>query len=143
MNKNIKGIVDIFMVIAVALSYIRWDGDPTNHIIVGVICGLLFSFHFGLNKKMHIALCKASRSKKLNGSAKRKHLIDMLLLVVWFVVFISGFLAIGYYVGAMESMRTFSRIHGVSSRLGGVLILAHIVQHKNQLLSYFKTRMKN
>jgi hypothetical protein len=50
-NKKVRIAVYILMLSAVILSYRRFDGNPTLHIIAGSICALLFAIHFSLNEK--------------------------------------------------------------------------------------------
>jgi hypothetical protein len=135
----LKKVVDILMLLAVVLSYIRWTGDPTFHAIAGIVCSLLFVIHFCLNRKTFAAYGKSI--KKLNKATKLRYLIDVLLVVVWSVAIIAGFPALGVYIGMFERAFQIGRLHGVFARLGAVLIVFHVMQHGKQIKSYFiKTR---
>jgi hypothetical protein len=54
-NKKIKVAVDVLMLLAVIISYIRWHGDSTFHTVAGIACSLLFVIHFCLNRKTFAA----------------------------------------------------------------------------------------
>ena len=142
-SRTAKIIVDILMLLFIVLSLVRWEGSPVFHIVVGSGCFLLFTIHVILNKKQLTALAKANKSGKLPSAAKLKYWINILLIVVWSVAIVSGFVAIGHYSGGIESLYATSRIHGISSRLGCLLILVHALQHHKQIISYFKRKATN
>jgi hypothetical protein len=124
------------MLFAVICSYIRWEGEPTLHVIVGSVCAMLFAIHFYLNRKIFAAFGKGM--KKLNISKKTKYLIDWLLIIIWSVAIISGLLALLSYLGIIEAMLNFRRFHGIFCRVGGGLLIIHIIQHGKQIISYIK-----
>jgi hypothetical protein len=125
------------MLVAVILSFIRWDDNPTFHAIAGVTCALLFSIHFYLNRKAFAAYSKSI--KKLKTLVRLRWLTDLLLVIIWSIAVVSGFLAILPYAGIMESEISFGRFHGVFARVGGILIVIHLFQHVKQIISYVKT----
>jgi hypothetical protein len=135
-NKTVRIIVDIMMIAAVILAYLRWDGDPTAHIIYGIACLIFFAIHFYLNIKTFIALCKAIR--KLKPPVKLKCVVDIFLIIVWGVTFITGFIALVGYDAISTAVSGMGRIHGIFARMGSGLILFHIIQHGSQILSYIK-----
>jgi hypothetical protein len=137
-NKKIKIVVNILMLIAVILSYRRFDVNPTSHVIAGIICSLLFVIHFYLNRKTFTAFSKGM--KKLKLSVKLKYLIDWLLIIAWSIAIILGFFALLSYLEILDTAFDFRRLHGVFARVGGVLILIHIFQHGRQFISYFKKK---
>lgn len=137
-GKTAKIAVDICMAIFLALSFVRWDGDPAFHFAVGVACALFFAIHVCIHRKWLKAVTKNCFAGKLNKAAKGKYVVDVFLLAVWSIVIITGFLAIGSYVGGISRMHVFSRIHGISARLGLLLIVFHVIQHRSQIVSYFR-----
>jgi len=139
-SRSTKIIVDILMTVFLILSFIRWEGDATFHIIVGSACSLFFAVHVLIHRKWLKAVTKSCMAGKLNKKHKGKYVVNILLLIIWSVAIITGFLAIGYFVGGVERMAIFSRIHGISSRVGLVLIVVHAVQHWVQIKSYFGRR---
>ena len=136
-DRNKKIIVDIFMTIFLILSFIRWEGDPTFHLIVGTICAIFFTIHVCIHRKWLKAVTESFMEGKINKTIKGKYIIDVLLLVVWVIAIVTGFLAIGPYIAGIERS-VFGRLHGVSARLGLLLIVIHIVQHRSQIISYIK-----
>ena len=139
-SRSTKIIVDILMTVFLILSFIRLDGDPTFHIIVGSACSLFFAVHVLIHRKWLKAITKSCLAGKLNKKHKGKYVVNILLLIIWSVAIITGFLAIGYFVGEIEGMAVFSRIHGISSRVGLLFIVVHVVQHQAQIKSYFGKR---
>ncbi|MCL2376155.1 MAG: hypothetical protein FWC76_02045 [Defluviitaleaceae bacterium] len=136
-SKSTKIIVDVCMIVFLVLSFVRWEGDPTFHFVVGAGCTLFFAAHVFIHRKWIKAVTKSCMAGKLNKSLKWKYVIDMLLLVMWGIAIATGFLAIGSYVGGIDWMFVFSRIHGITSRIGLVLIVIHVIQHWPQIKSYF------
>ena len=137
--KAIKIIVDILMLVFIILSVIRWDGDPTFHIVVGSGCALFFTIHFLLNIKPFTAMTK--KFGKLNLKMKSQYTIDLLLIVVWTVAIITGFIAIPFYLDG-ETIYRIGRVHGIFARVGCGFSVIHLIQHYKQIISYFKKRKK-
>ena len=97
-NRTIKIIVDAFMLVFIALSLVRWDGDPTFHIVVGGVCSALFSIHVFLNRKWLFSVTKTLKSGKANSKTKWQYIVDLLLIIVWGISIITGFLSIAPYL---------------------------------------------
>ena len=137
-NRNTKIIVDICMTIFMILSFVRWSGDNgfIFHAIVGTACTLFFTLHVCLHWKWIKAVTKSVFDGRLNQALKWKYIINMLLLVIWGIAIITGFLAIGYFSVGIEGMYAFSRLHGVTSRIGLALVIIHAYQHLPQIKSY-------
>ena len=141
-SRTTKIIVDILMTIFIILSFIRWEeSDFPFHAIVGTACTLFFTLHVLIHRKWIKAVTKSFLAGKLNNKLRGKYLVDMLLLAIWSVSIITGFLAIGYFLYDIEWMYIFSRLHGVTSRIGLGLVVIHIFQHIPQIKSYLG--MKN
>jgi len=139
-SKGAKIIVDILMTIFLALSFVRWEGDPTFHFVVGAGCTLFFALHICIHRKWIKSVTKSCVAGKLNKSLKWKYIVDILLLVVWGASIITGLLAIGHYVGGAESMSGFGRLHGVTARVGLALVVIHVYQHRGQIGAYLGIR---
>ena len=140
-SRTTKIIVDILMTVFLILSFIRWEGDPTFHLIVGTACALFFAMHVCIHRKWIKAVTKLFWAGKINKMIKGKYVIDVLLLAVWAIAIVTGFLAIGPYIAGIERS-VFGRLHGVFVRLGLLLIVVHIVQHRSQIVSYVKVKTK-
>jgi len=138
-----KILVNIGMLVFVILSFIRWDGDPTFHIIVGTVCTLFFAFHIAIHRKWLTSITGKVAKRTANAKVTRLYVVDVLLLVTWGVAIITGFLAIPPYLSEIEGMSWLGRIHGVSSRIACIIAVVHIIQHSKQIRSYFKRRNKS
>ena len=130
------------MTIFLILSFVRWEGDSTFHFVVGSACTLFFALHVFIHRKWLMAVTKSWMVGKMNPALKWSYGADILLLLVWTVAILTGILAIGPFVGAIEGMAIFGRIHGVTSRLGLGLVVIHIVQHRKQIISYFRIKKR-
>jgi len=62
---------------------------------------------------------------------------SILLAVVWGIVIITGFLALGVIVGGIESLVVFGRVHNLAVRAGLVYTVAHAFRYRAQIMSYF------
>ena len=131
-----KIVIDILMTIFLVLSFVRWDGDPTFHFVVGIGCTVFFAAHVFVHRKWIKAVTKSCLAGKLKKSVAGKYIINMALLIMWTTSIVTGFLAIGSYVGDIEWMSVFSSIHGITARIGLGLVIIHIVQHWKQIKSY-------
>jgi len=141
-KKTTKIIVDIFMVIFMSLSFVRWEGSPAFHIAVGTICALFFSIHVCIHRKWLISVTESCFAGKLNKTVKYKYVINILLFTVWSIVIITGFLAISPYMQGIERS-FFGRLHGIFARLGLLLVVFHVIQQRSQIISYIKRKKVN
>ena len=143
-NRKFKIIVDILMTIFVVLSFVRWGGDAgfMFHAAVGSVFTLLIALHLYLNRKWAVSATKSMITKKANRKTKQLYVVDMILAAVWGIVIITGFLAIPSFSNDIESFYVFSRIHAASSRVGAVIILIHIYQHRGHIRSYTGLKKK-
>ena len=144
-SRNTKIIVDIFMTTFLILSFIRWNGGGgfIFHAIVGTACALFFILHVYIHWKWIKAVTKSVFDGKLNQTLKWKYAINMFLLVIWGIAIATGFLAIGYFLAEIETMYVFSRLHGVTSRIGFGLVVIHAYQHLPQIKSYMRIKSKS
>ena len=140
-KKRTKIIIDIVMTIFVVLSFVRWDAhNAMFHFIVGTACAAAFVAHVFVHRKWVVAVTISFFTGKIKKKMLGKYLVDLALLLVWDVSIITGFLAIGYFWGGVAEMAVFSRIHGVTARVGLALVIVHVIQHIPQIKSYFKKR---
>jgi len=140
-SRRAKIIVDIAMTIFLILSFIRWNNsDPAFHLIVGTACTLFFAAHIFIHRKWLVSVTKSYLANKINSTLAGKYKVNVLLLAVWGTCIITGFLALGSLLGGIEWMFLFSRIHGVTARIGLLLTVIHIFQHRNQILSYLSKK---
>ena len=146
-NRRTKIIVNILMTNFLILSFIRWDGmgGVIYHIVVGSACALFFSAHIFIYKKWIKATTKSCFADKLSKALKGKYIIDILLLVVWSISIVTGFIAVVPFFRESVSGFVQGRLNGLTARIGLVLIIIHVVQHIPQIKSYFgfKRRVEN
>ena len=134
-----KIIIDVFMTVFLILSFVRWEAhNAMFHFIVGTACAAAFVAHVFVHRKWVVAVTKSFFAGKIKKAVLGKYLVDMALMLVWDVSIITGFLAIGYFWGGIAEMAVFSRIHGVTARVGLALVIVHVIQHIPQIKSYFK-----
>jgi len=141
--RNIKIIIDILMLLLIILSFASWYSAPTFHIIAGSACTLLFAIHVLLNRKWLESVTKNFKTGKVTARAKRLYIIDFLMIIVWGIATITGFLAIPSYINETENTFGAIVIHGVSARFGCILVVVHIFQHMGQIRSYLTRKMNN
>jgi len=131
-SRSAKIVVDLCMTTFLALSFVRWESDPTFHLIVGTSCTLFFTLHVIIHRKWLVSVTRSCLEGKMNWALRGKYVVDLLLLVVWGISVATGVLAVWF--------DAFGRIHGLSARLGLVLVVIHVVQHRGQIRSYFKRK---
>jgi len=137
-----KIIVDVAMTVFLVLSFIRWEGDPAFHYIVGIGCTVFFILHVIIHSKWLKAATKACFRRKLKKKAVFQYVVNMLLIIVWSLSLITGFLSIGYFSGGVLWMSGFGRFHGITARIGLGLIVVHFLQHWRTILSYIGIKIK-
>jgi len=144
-SKRAKIIVDILMTIFIVLSFARWDGmgGAAYHFIVGSACALFFAVHICIHRKWIKACTKSFFAGKLNKTLGGKYIINMLLLVVWSISIITGFIAIPPFLSDMDITSAMGSLHGITARIGLGLIVIHIIQHMPQIMSYFGIKKRN
>ena len=142
-NGKTKIIVDILIFVILIIELIPTKIIPFYvHYVLGLIFTVFILVHIFLNRKWCITITKALISGKPNQKAKRQYRTDLLLLILWILITISGFSAMGYTMGAGEEFAIFKHIHVIFSRISVLVILIHLYQHKGQIRSYFKKSSK-
>ena len=143
-SRRTKIIVDIVMTVFLILSFIRWDGvgGAVYHIVVGSICALFFSIHMFIHRKWIKATTKSCFVGKLNKSLRGKYVVNMLLLVVWSVSIVTGFIAIIPFFSETYVGFGWGRLHGITARIGLALIVVHVIQHAPEIKSYLGVRKR-
>ena len=143
-SRRTKIIVDIFMAVFLILSFIRWDGvgGAIYHITVGSLCAFFFALHIFIHRKWIKAMTKSCFSGKLNKALRGKYIIDILLLVIWGISIITGFIAIAPFFAETDASFGWGRFHGITARVGFGLVVVHIIQHMPQIKSYLGIKLK-
>jgi len=138
-SRTTKIIIDILMTIFLILSFIRWeDSHFIFHAAVGTACALFFIMHVCIHWKWLKAVTKSFLEGKLKTALRGKYVVDVLLVIVWGIAIITGFLAVGYFSFGISGLAWLSRLHAVSSRIGLVLVGVHVFQHLPQIRGYLR-----
>jgi len=138
-NGKIKIIIDILIFVILIIELVPTEIIPVyTHYLLGLLFPVLLLIHIYLNRKWCITITKAFISGKPNQKTKRQYRTDLLLLVLWILVILSGFPAMGYAMGQGDEFVIYKQIHVVLARIGSLVILIHLYQHKGQIYSYFK-----
>jgi len=127
------------MTIFLILSFIRWEGagGAIYHIIVGTLCAFFFALHIFIHRKWIKATTKSCITGKLSRALRGKYIVNILLLVVWGISIITGFIAIVPFISDASGGFGLGRLHGITARVGLVFIVVHVIQHIPQIKSYF------
>ena len=143
-SRRAKIIVDILMTIFLILAFIRWDGTvgAIYHIVVGALCAFFFALHIFIHRKWIKATTKSLFARTMNKSLIGKYIIDILLLAAWSISIITGFIAIAPFFSELEGGFGWGRLHGITARIGLLLIVVHVVQHIPQIKSYLGLKKK-
>ena len=137
--RAVKIHIDILLLVFLVMSLIPVDTIPlAGHIISGSLFTVLFIVHTRLNKQWYRSVISVVKSEKINKKVKRRFLIDLLLMTVWPLAIITGIIAA--ILDNKESPILF--IHIRLALWGLILIVIHLVQHWNQIRSYFSRKKK-
>ena len=135
-NRRTKIAVDLLMTIFLVLSFVRWEaGNFAFHAVVGTACALLFCAHILIHRKWLKATTASCFAGKLSNALRWKYFVDILLLVLWGVSIVTGFVAVVPFLDGVAGS-LWGRLHGVTARVGLALIVIHAVQHLPQIKSY-------
>ena len=138
-NGKTKVIIDILIFAILIIELVPTEIIPVYaHYLLGLLFPVLLLIHIYLNRKWCITITKALISGKPNQKTKRQYRMDLLLLVLWTLVILSGFPAMGYAMGQGDEFVIYKHIHVILARIGSLVILIHLYQHKGQIRSYFK-----
>lgn len=142
-SKRVKIAIDILMVVFIGLSFVRWeDSNFIFHAVVGCACVLFFAAHIFVHRKWIMATTKSLFAGKLNKSLRGKYAVDMLLLAVWGVCIITGFVAIVPFFDVAPLTFAWGRLHGITARVGLALVIIHAIQHIPQIMSYIGVKKR-
>ena len=62
---------------------------------------------------------------------------NIVFVAIWGIVIVTGFLALGAFIGGIESLVVFGRVHSLAVRAGLVYTAFHIFQHRTQIMLCF------
>ena len=137
--KKFKIVIDILLFIMTVLLFdIELIGN-LNHEILGIILGILIIIHIGLNFKWIKQVTK--NIKKVNIKTKAMYMIDILIMLIYFVSIVFGIL-ISYKIFNfhMSSNLYLMLAHLILGRLAIVLMFIHLGLHFDRLFSKIKSK---
>jgi len=141
-SRRTKIIIDIFMAVLLILSFIKWHGSggAIYHIVVGTLCAFFFALHIFIHSKWIKATTKSCFTGKLSKTLRAKYIVDILLLVIWSISIITGFIAIFPFFSEADDGFGWGQLHGITARIGLILVIVHAVQHIPQIKSYLNIK---
>jgi len=130
----------IFFILSFATYYAMDDAIIPFHAVVGSICAVLFVIHVWINRQWLVSVGKNRKTGKVTKKTAWVYRIDIALIIVWGICILSAIPAVIYYVGGVESLLLFRNIHSITSTIGLILVIVHVIQHMRQIKSYFRRR---
>ena len=120
-----------------------WDRNLTVHAVSGLIFAYLAVQHLQFNRRWFAFIGNFFREGAKNSRLKWQFYISLLTSVFWSMAILTGFLSILTLSSAVNSEQAaFVHIHGVLTRLGCVLVIVHLFQHRKQIGSYLKRKQR-
>jgi hypothetical protein len=137
-NRKTKIIIDILLFLILIIMLIPTEIIPVYaHYFIGLIFAALLIIHIFLNRKWCVTITKALKTGKPNQKTKRQYNTDLVLLILWILITLSGFSAMSYAMGHGDELIIFKHVHVAFSLIGSLIIIVHLQQHKGQIRSYF------
>ena len=143
--KRKKLLIDILMLCTFLISFVSGKALSSSdvmiwwivHIALSIVFIVLVAMHLCINGRgwfdAGIDLFRGEKYKAVRG----RYIVDWLLLIIFAVVSLSGFPAIGNKLDVANMRLLTKALHSGFSNLGIILIIIHIIQHKKQIASYF------
>ncbi|GAU79531.1 DUF4405 domain-containing protein [Fusibacter sp. 3D3] len=138
-KKHFKMVLDILMLVGVALFYNKLTVSLAFHEIGGlVICGL-FLIHIGLNFPWIKGVTPRIFSKKLPLKTRIGFIINLLLLISFFMIALSGIMISKTILTQISSRAlNWKTIHYFASSVSIILLGIHIGLHANYIKGMVK-----
>jgi len=137
--KKFKIVIDILLFIATVLLFdIELFGN-LNHEILGITLGILILLHIGLNFKWIKQVTQ--NLKKVNIKTKIMYVVDIFIMLIYFVAIICGILIsdkIFYF--HMSSNLYLVLGHLIFGRLAIIIMFVHLVLHFDRILTKIKSK---
>jgi hypothetical protein len=138
-NGKTKIIIDILIFLILILELVPTEIIPVyTHYFFGLLFAAFCLIHIFLNRKWCVSITKALISGKPNRKTKRQYRTDLLLLILWILITLTGFSSMGYAMGAGDEFIIFKYVHAAFAIIGSLVVLIHLQQHKGQIRSYLK-----
>ena len=105
-NKKLKKIIDLLMLLSLFFLMGYFYFDKSSHMLIGILCFVLFIIHQILNMSWYKTLLKG----KYTYPRIIIFIINVLLLLCMLLQMISGFMMSSYISGIHQGMALFRRI---------------------------------
>lgn len=132
MNKKnvLKGVLDLFMVLMAALLYEKGVISIAFHEIAGLVLFGLFVIHIAVNHKWVTTVTKRIFDPKLPIKTKVGYMVNILLLICWVLIGVSG-IFISKVIFNFHGSMIWKMIHFSASGFALILVGVHIGLHWN------------
>ncbi|MCL2570606.1 MAG: hypothetical protein FWE16_05410 [Firmicutes bacterium] len=141
MNKKaIKIIVDCAMLVTIIVTLFTMRGNMIVHTVFGGLFVLFMAIHIWQTRKWMLGICK--KFKKVKPKMRRHFIVNVALKTMWVICIITGVLAGVHTLTGIEWLFFVRRLHGVTGVIACVLTIAHVVQHRQRLMSLLKRKKR-
>lgn len=129
-NKKLKKIIDLLMLLSLFFLMGYFYFDKSSHMLIGILCFVLFIIHQILNMSWYKTLLKG----KYTYPRIIIFIINVLLLLCMLLQMISGFMMSSYISGIHQGMALFRRIYLALCYWCFILVACHIGIHVRGIL---------
>lgn len=135
--RNLKIGIDILLLIATILLFeIDLIGNM-NHEILGIALGILIIVHIGLNFKWIKQITR--NFKKTNTKTKIMYVVDIFMMLIYFVAIICGMLISEKIFSFHMSSNLYVVLgHILFGRLAIIMMFVHLGLHLDRMLAKIK-----
>ena len=135
--RNKKLLLDVIMIAVIATLYSKNMISLAYHEIVGLALCLLFALHIVFNRKWVYAVSRNWHN--MNTRTKLNAVIDIMLIVCWVMVMVTGVL-ISKKIFHFEFSGIWIRLHFFTGAAALILTGIHLALHRNFFAGIFRKR---
>ena len=140
-KKTTRFLLNLAQLIAMGAAVYSWDRNLTVHVIAGLVFAGLAVRHLQQNRRMFAFIGNFFKEGAKNSRLKWQFQLSLLASVFWCLAIFTGFfslLTVTY--SGNPNQAAFVHIHGVLTRLGCLIVIIHLVQHRKQISAYLKRK---
>jgi Predicted periplasmic protein len=136
-NNVLRLILDFIIAILILLEINYNFIGGKLHEIIGLVIGVLVLSHCVINKRWFISIF--SRKKEHTISHSFRLIINLLLIISFIVLILSGILISGYVfkLTTISNPRMWSEIHHMMAKVCGILLIIHVMMHGKYMITLF------
>ena len=135
--RNKRLVLDVAMIVVISTLYSKNIISLAYHEIVGLALCLLFLVHIVFNRKWISAV--SHDWTNMNARTKMNAVIDILLLVSWVMVMVTGVL-ISKKIFHFEFSGIWIRLHFFTGAVALILTGIHLALHRNFFAGIFRKK---